>query len=139
VKTYCPVVSIVSRPCDNVDTDTTQQNRSSLCLHTSDRSENLKHTNALKALNQARSTRSPRSTCCPRHSVVLLVKKSEIKERPLLLSLPKPRQNATATLKNYEPFIYGDTYYITLDYITLLIHYVTSRLMYIQRNSEARS
>ena len=47
-----------SRPCDHVDTDTTQQNRSSLCLYTCDRSESLKHTNALKALNKARSTRS---------------------------------------------------------------------------------
>ena len=134
MKKYCPAVFIVSRPCDRVETGTIQQNRSSFCLHTSDRSESLKHTNALKALNQACSTRSPRLTCCPRHSVVLPVEKFEMKERPLILSLAKRRQNTTANLKNHEPFIYGD-----IHYITLLIHYVTSRLMYIQRNTEARS
>ena len=113
MKTYCPTVSIVSRPCDHVDTDTSQRNRSSLCLHTSDRSESLKHTDALKALNQARSTRSPRPTCSPRIGVVTPVEKFEMKESPLILSLAKPEQNITATLKNYERFIYGDIHYIT--------------------------
>jgi len=53
-----------------------------------------------------------------------------MKERPLTFYLAKPRQKITAILKNYVPFIYGD-----IHYITLLIHFATSRALNTQRNT----
>jgi len=64
---------------------------------------------------QALSARSWRALCCPRCSVMFSAEAFEMRKSLLTLSLLK------TGLKNYEPFIYGDTHYITSHYITL--HY----------------
>ena len=61
---------------------------------------------------QARSTRSSRATCYPRHSVRLPAETCAMRKHILSFSLINPRQNAEAILKTSGLFIYGDTHHI---------------------------
>ena len=80
---------------------------------------------------QARSTRNWRVLCCPRCSFMFSAEAFEMRKSLLTLSL------LNTGLKNYEPFIYGDTHYITLHHITshhntlhyinyITLHYITN-------------
>jgi hypothetical protein len=59
-------------------------------------------------VDESRSTRSSRSTCCPRHSVMLSLETFEKIERLLTFSSAKPRENAEVMLKKCELCNYGD-------------------------------
>ena len=67
----------------------------------------------LHSLTHARPTRSSRSTCRARHSVVSPAEIFERRKRLLTLSLIKSRLNAEASVKTYGLFAYRVVHHIT--------------------------